>query len=222
MNFRFIILLFIAIINFVLGFLVYFKNKSRERFVKYFALMCFSAGLWSFCVALTLIIKNSDIFLWIVRGSFIFAILIFISFLLFTIEFPYRIKRINKIFKYYFYLSTFFVFYVILFKLVVGSYIYNSNLYQIENKQFHLYYGTYFLILIIYSYYLLFLKHKESQGINKKRLMLVIFGTLISFILGIFFVWFIPHINKHYLQWLGPIFSLFMTFSIGYLLFKKN
>ena len=220
---KFSILIFVVLINFLLGTVIYLKSRSRVKFGVYFSLMCFSAALWSLCIALTLMVLNRDIFLWPVKFSFIFATLIFIFFLLFSIEFPYKDKKVSKIFKYYFYLSTIFIFYIILSnKLVIGIYQDNFGLHQMENKFLHLIYGLYFLILLIYSYYSLFLKYHKSQGVNRSRLMFVILGALIPFIFGIFFVWYVPHINKHYLLWIGPIFSIFMTLSIGYLLFKKH
>ena len=220
---KFAILMFVALINLGLGILVLSKNKSKEKFIKYFALMCVSAGLLSFCIALASVTLNETIFLWLVKLSFISAVFIFIFFLLFSIEFPYKDKKVSKVFKYFVYLSTIFIFYIILSgKLFIGIYQYNSSLYEMEDKFFHLIYGLYFFILLIYSYYLLFLKYHKSQGVNRSRLMFVILGALIPFIFGIFFVWYVPHINKHYLLWIGPIFSIFMTLSIGYLLFKKH
>ncbi len=95
-------------------------------------------------------------------------------------------------------------------------------MYQAENSLLLLAYGVYFMLILFISYYVLFTKYFKSQGVNRKILLWLISGTLMAFIFGIFFAWYMPYINKQHLNWIGPIASIFMNFSIFYLFFKKE
>ncbi|MCD4705328.1 hypothetical protein K8R66_04620, partial [bacterium] len=148
--------------------------------------------------------------------------IIILSFLMFSVNFLYSYK-VSIVFKYIIILFTLYIFYIIFSgDLFIGVYEYKGLMYELEDRTLHLIYGIYFIGIMIYSHYLLFLKYFKSQGVNKNRSLFVIIGTTISFILGTFFAWYMPHINKHHLDWIGPIFILSMTLSIAYLLFKKD
>ena len=76
----------------------------------------------------------------------------------------------------------------------------------------------YFKEFIIY----LTKKYILSEGINKKRLLIIIISTLIPFILGMIFDWYVIYIGKYDFDRIGPIFTIIMSGSIAYLLFKKE
>ena len=220
---KFSILMLVAVLNISLGLIILLKNKNRDKFSKYFFLMCLSGSLWSASIAMSLITLDKLMFLNFLRGKFIFATFIFITSLLFFIEFPYKIKKVSRILKYYIYLSTIGMLYIILFSdLFADANIGILGLYPTGNKLLHLVFALYFIVPLIYGYYILFLKHSHAQGINRSRLVFVIIGTLISFVFGIFFSWYLPYVDKHTFIWLGPIFIIFMNFSISYLLLKKR
>jgi len=213
----------VAVLNIVLGLIILMKNKNRDKSKLYFSLMYFSAGLWSGSISLSLLIINEDIFLWFAKFFFIFATMIFLSFLLFCIEFPYKMKKLPVLFKYLIILATIYIFYISLSnRLLIGVESYKFGLREVENSFYHLIYGMYFFILLIYSYYSLFYKYFNSSGVNKSRLLWIIVSTLISFTLGIFFRWYLPYKDAYDFYWLAPIFIIFMNFSITYLLFKKD
>jgi N-terminal 7TM region of histidine kinase len=220
---KFSILMLVALINVVLGSLVLLRNKNKDKFSRYFFLMCLSGSLWSISIAMSLITLDKVMFLYFLRGKFIFATFIFITSLLFFIEFPYKIKKISRILKYYIYLSTIGMLCIILFSnFFADANIGILGLYPIGNKLLHLVFALYFIVPLLYGYYILFLKHSHAQGINKSRLIFVIIGTLISFIFGIYFSWYLPYVDRHTFIWLGPVFIIFMNFSISYLLLKKR
>ena len=220
---KFSILMLVAVLNISLGLIILLKNKNKDKSKLFFSLMCFSAACWAAGIGLTRVIFNEFIFWIVVKFVYISATIIFVSFFMFCINFLYKIKKVSNFFKIFISLFTAFIFYIILSgKLFIGLYKYQSNLFEREHGGLLLVYGLYFFILLVYSYCLLFLKHKNSHGINQLRLVIVIIGTFIPFVLGIWFAWYMPYINKHYLDWMGPVFVFFMTFSISYLFFKKN
>lgn len=219
---KFSILMLVALLNLSLGILISIKNQGKEKFIKYFVLLYFSATIWTLGLGFALLITDANLFLIIARVFYVAATVIVLSFFMFSVHFLYSYK-LNKIFKYIISLFTLYIFYIILSgDLFIGVYEYRGLMHELEDSILHLIYGIYFIGIMIYSHYLLFLKYRESQGINKSRLLFVIIGTLTSFVFGTFFAWYMPYINKHYLDWIGPVFVFFMTFSISYLLFKKE
>ena len=212
----------VALINIVLGLIILLKNKSKNKASLYFSLMCFSAGLWTISLSLMLLDVSKSLYIFFVKGNYLFSTGIFVSFLFFCIEFSYKVKKI-LLAKYLTILLIIFTLYIFLTNSLFQNIYYNDGKWSYDSNIFiHLTYGIIFAIMLIYSYYLLFCKYKNSQGVNRNSLLFVIIGTFISFLAGIYFDWIVLYVNQYYLFWLGPIFSLFMTFSIAYLLFKKN
>jgi len=220
---KFSILMLVALLNLSLGIIILLKNKNKDKSKLYFSLMCFSAGLWSLVSALIQTITNSYYYIWIDRFIYVFTSISVFLFLFFSYEFPYRVKRISNFLRYFFISLTLIMIGMVLSsKFIFDVYYYNGNLYQLENKTLNLIYGLYFLFFLFYSYYLLFKKYFISSGINKTRLMFVIICTFFPFIFSVLFAWYFPYIGKHYLYWIGPVFTILMNLSVGYLLFKKE
>ena len=220
---KFSILMLVALINIGLGIIIWLKNNNRPKFIKYFVLMCLCAGLWSLVSALIQLITNVYWYIWIDRFIYVFTSFSVLLFLFFSYEFPYRIKKMSNILKYFIILFTFIMICLVLSnKFIFGVYERNGVLYQLENKILNLIYGVYFIIFLFYSYYLLFRKYFISSGINKSRLLFIIICTFFPFIFSVLFAWYFPYIGRHYLYWIGPVFTIFMNFFIAYLLFKKE
>ena len=218
---KFSILMLVAVINVALSFIIWKRNKNKDKARLYFSLMCFSAGLWS--ISLGLMFLDVSIFFYTlsVKGNYIFSTCIFIFFMFFCSEFLYKVK--NKILNYLallLFLTTLpIIFTNFLFKKI---YFYEGLLRYDPNLIMHLLYGFFFLLIFFYSYHILFLKYKNSQGINQSRILLIIIGTLISFIFGIYFDWVVLYVNQYHLFWIGPVFMIIMNSSVAYLLFKKE
>ena len=218
---RFSILMLVTLLNTLLGFFVLKKTKANIAKI-YFSLICFASAMWSGGWAIASLIREEYIFLIITRIFYIAATAIFLFFFLFSVQFLYKYK-VNKILKYIITISSVYMFYIIISgKLFLGTCKFNGFMYQAENSLLLLAYGVYFMLILFISYYVLFTKYFKSQGVNRKILLWLISGTLMAFIFGIFFAWYMPYINKQHLNWIGPIASIFMNFSIFYLFFKKE
>jgi hypothetical protein len=220
---KFSILIFVALFNISLGLIILLKNKNKDKSKLYFSLMCFSAGLWSFVSALVQITTNIPYYIWIDRSIYVFTSFSVLFFLFFSYEFQYKIRKIPNILKYFFIILTFLMILLVLSnKFIIGVYHYNEFLYQLENKGLNLIYGLYFMMLLICSYYLLFFKCFKSQGINKSVLKYLIYSTLFPFILAVLFAWYFPYTGRHYLYWIGPIFTIIMNYLIFRLFLGKT
>lgn len=218
---KFSLLLIISIYSLVLGLYISRRNIAKELSIKYFGLMCFSAFVWIFCMSISQISKNPQLTIILAKLFYIAATLIFIFFTYFAIHFLYTIKNYRAI-RTLINTSVSIISILIFFFLIIGYKTEGSMIIEIENKTIHLIYGIYIISILIISYYILFKKFITSSGINKSRIKHLIIFTLFPFLFGVFFDWYIPFINKHYLDWIGPVFAIIMYSAIIYLLFKKN
>ena len=219
---KFGILVFISLLNIILGLLIFKKNSAKQKFLNYFGLMCVITGIWTISIGASLLIKNVNIYKHLVKLFYISATCIFIFFTLFAEEFIYKIYKKNT--YRYLMLIIFLIFLILIMsnQFCVDTYTDKYGLHEIENKTIHLLYGVYIIMLSFYSYYILFLKFISSNGINKNILKFIITGTMFPLVIGIYFDWYLPQIGKHYLDWIGPIFTAIMNLSITYLLFKRD
>ncbi|MDD3284836.1 MAG: histidine kinase N-terminal 7TM domain-containing protein [Patescibacteria group bacterium] len=219
---KFFTLLIVFILDLILGIFLIWKNKSKDMSKIYFGLVCISGSLWSLFLSFSLLTTNSDLYFLNAKLYYFFATLIFIFFYYFSIVFLYKKNVISEIITYFILLGFILVIYVLFFDIfLIGVYFDKYGMHEIENKFLHLLYGFYILFILFISYVNLFVKYKKLYEINKGILFWVLISTLASFIFAIFFSWYLPHINKHYLDWIGPIFAIIMNFSIGYSLFRK-
>ena len=86
----------------------------------------------------------------------------------------------------------------------------------------HLFYVIYFLIYLFIAYGILFEKLKKSEGINRGLVKIVIIGTIISYLVGIFFDLALPILGNYHYIYLGPYFTLVTFLFLVYLLFIKK
>lgn len=219
---KFALLLIVSIYSLVLGLYISKRNIAKELSIKYFSLMCFSAFVWILGVAISLIAKNPIFAILIIKILYIAAILIFVFFLYFAIYFLYSIKNYRTI-QTLINVSLSIIIILISFFLVTGYVADKSIIKEIRNQTIDLIYGAYIIILLTISYFILFKKLANSSGINKPLVKYLIIATLIPFSLGIFFNWYMPHVNNAYMGWwLVPLCVVTMNSSITYLIFKKD
>lgn len=221
---KFGILLLICMLNLILGIFIIKKNKTKQESIKYFLLLCFSAFCWSLNIGLIAIVTQDLSYRIIANFTYFTGNMILISFFMFSKTFPYYIKnRLQQIFNFLLLLlSTLTIYILFSNKMVENIYIKSNQISYSPNQNLHLAYGILYLVILIYSYHNLLKKYISSSGINKERILIVIVGTITSFIFAIYFDWYLIHINQFNFFWIGPIFILIMNFSIAYLLFKKN
>ncbi|MDD4289740.1 MAG: histidine kinase N-terminal 7TM domain-containing protein [Patescibacteria group bacterium] len=219
---KFGILIVISLLNMSLGLLIFKKNSAKQKCLNYFGLICMSTGIWAISIGSSLLIKNVGVYKLLVKLFYISATCIFIFFALFAEEFIYKIYKKN-IYRYLILIIfSIFLIFIVSNQFCIDTYTDKYGLHEVENKKIHLFYGIYIIMVSLYSYYILFKKFIASNGINKNILKFIILGTLVPFVIGIYFDWYFPQIGKHYLDWIGPIFTAIMNLSIAYLLFKHD
>jgi len=221
---KFGILIIVGLINLTIGIVIFTKYRGGEKSTKYFGLLCVSTLLWSINIGLIAVVKNNSIYKTLGNLTYTTGALILINFFIFSIYFLHTTKNKSLIlFKILIIIFSILTLYILFTNIMVSKiYTKNNQISYTPNAILHLLYGILFLIILLYAYYILIKKYINSQGINKKRISIVVLGTAISFILGFYFDWYLIHINVFKFFWLGPIFTITMNFSIAYLLFKKN
>lgn len=221
---KFGILFVVGLINLTIGIIIFTKYGGKDKSTKYFGLLCISALLWSINIGLISVIKNNNIYKILGNLTYTTGTLILVNFFMFSIYFLYKTKNKALVqFKILLTTLSILTLYILFSNTMISKIYTESNQISYEpNRVLHLIYGILFLIILLYTYYILIKKYINAQGINKKRISIVIFGTVVSFILGFYFDWYLIHINVFQFFWLGPIFTTIMNFSIAYLLFKKD
>lgn len=221
---KFEVLLIVGLINLAISIIIFTKYKGKEKSTKYFGLLCISALLWSINIGLISVIKNNNTYKTLGNLTYTTGTLILTNFFMFSIYFLYATK--NKfliLFKILLTILSTLTLYILFSNTMISKiYTENNQISYEPNTILHLIYGILFSIILLYTYYILIKKYINSQGVNKKRISVVIFGTAISFILGFYFDWYLIHINVFKFFWLGPVFTTIMNFSIAYLLFKHG
>ncbi len=220
-----IIILFLSLAsNIFIGIKILKKHRGiKNKANIYFAFMCFIAGLWTIIDILILFTQNNNISIALNQLVYFCTTLIIICFLLFSIEFPYKLFKIPKLIYYILTSISLLIFYIIFSKnFIIKHYYYNKVLYQVVDINLNLIYGIYFIILLILALSILIKKYILAQGINKQTLKNILIATTVPYILGVFFAWYLPYIGKHSYDWLGAVSAILMNASIAYLIFKKD
>ena len=216
-------LFLIAILNSVFGYFVIKGNKRNTNIL--FSLVTTSVSLWSLNLAFFIKTTNLNNALIFANLYYILAATIPLLFFYFSLIFPNKDRKIKKI---YYLFSTPFIFFVLSVLnnqniLIKEIFFYQGNKDVVLNKISYGIYFLYFIFFVILSYFFLTKNYKETKSnLEITQLKFVIFGTFISYALGMFFNLFLPLIGNYNYIWLGPPFSLIMVISIGYAIIKHH
>jgi len=214
----------IAVLNALFSYFLLEGEKNKTNIL--FSLVTLSVALWS--VNLALFIASSDLArgLFYANNYYLAAAAIPLLFFYFSLFFPPETTKRWK-WKHTLYLLP--------FLLLILATLANRNIILAEisldgrhkavvlNQGFYLVYALYFLFFVTLSYYQLGKSYLESKNILEKiQLRFIVWGTLISYLLGMTFNLFLPFLGNYRQIWLGPVFTLIMVFSIGYAVFRHH
>lgn len=216
-------LIAVALLNLLIGCYIYFKNwRSQLKFS--FLLLTIGVALWSIGLALSNYINNGlEASLFWSRFTYIASGFIAFSFLWLTMLFPFdqklALRRLGLLFSPFLFL--------LIITIISPSFIITSvNLQKwgydaSYNIIGYILFSFYFLFYVSIGFYYLIKRYLTLEGILKSNLRFLIIGIGISAIFGIVFDLILPFGNYWQLNWLGPYFTLFMVFSIAYMMSKK-
>jgi hypothetical protein len=119
--------------------------------------------------------------------------------------------------------------FVLLYSLLISlkwdylfSYIPENSTNDIINFPNYLVFSIIFGLFFLFGFIMLFKKYLYIDGIYKKQLKYVLWGTGLSFILASAFNLFPNQNNSWSLYWVGPIFTLINAGTIASLIFFSN
>jgi hypothetical protein len=210
-------------VDLVLAWRVWRSNPKHPVNI-YFALAVLMAAFWT-AGAIGIQSANSPLVIgWSAKIAYISGFLAGFFFLFFTYHFPYKIVNLSTGYLIVLILTALTtVLLMLLPNVFLATRVSPSDRFSPEISTFwHIIFTIIDMAVILLSFKNLLLSYKHLDGIWKKRIRQIIVGTLIAFLGGTIFSLIIPLIYNNSLNWLGPVFSLFMAGYIWYHIFWKT
>lgn len=216
LDFTNIFILTIAIVNAILGFTIYFKNRKSITNLSFF-LTLMAVVFWGISVAFFRGFSDKETILLFYRLAFFFGGLISFVFYYFSLAFPYDYYNFNKTQKYLIPLP-----FLVLAFISLTPNILVIDVQKIPDTENILIFNQYaniiyILILSFYfvlAYYVLTKKYWQFQGNYKDQISRVIFSTSISVIIAFFTNLILPSFGIFNLNWFGAVAVIIMSVSI--------
>jgi len=207
MEIKFIVTIIIALLNIFLGIFILQKNYKNPGNLN-FALMCVSGGLWAMLMAFLYFIDNNQLLIYALKGTYAFAILVPLFYLLFAYHYPYRLWNYPP------WLTKAMVAVPIALAVCFISGLLNF-------QDFFIMFGLYFFAYVLWGLVILFKKLRSIEGIYRINLKYLIAGTMTSFIITGAVSIILPLFGNFTYAWLGPIFILIPCVVASLLIFSE-
>ena len=219
-----ILLFIITVVTSLVSYLVLRGKKDSAG--KVFSIFILCISLWSFGLALFSFFSNLYLIQIITRFYYVAAAGIAFFFFLFSLYFPVRKEKVKK----FDFLIT-----VVPYLLLIAFFIFDQK-YLIEQVYFlsngtkaviinyynYVAYSIFFILYVVAGYISLIRTYRRSNDIQVRvQIRFIIIGTLVPYLLAMFFNLLLPVINYQYV-WIGPIFALAVVAVILYAIFKHR
>ncbi|MEK6645947.1 MAG: histidine kinase N-terminal 7TM domain-containing protein, partial [Candidatus Firestonebacteria bacterium] len=220
------ILLVLAVItNLALALTLYIKGKSRIANLS-FAIVVFFLALWTLTILLYETSNDLGNIILYTKLANISAILILPFFLHFSFVFPFSNKKGSRylIISVIAAIPTIAIVYFLLFtNLHIKDISLNLDGYKniIYGPAYYLY-TAYFVLLLLWTFANIIIKHKKATGVNKIQIKYVLFATILVAIFGSILNLVLPRFGVSEFSWLGPQFTLIMAGIISYAIIKHR
>ena len=211
------LLFIVSFVNFVLG--IFLLVGRRDRINLIFSLFAFSAAMWAGGLGFFISVNDLGLALFIANLYYVAAAAISVLFLAFSVVFLG-----NKSFNIQTGLALFIPLILLIILLSLDKNLIIDSVFWetwgknvVINKFTYSVYGVTFIIYVALAfYYLLKRLFSVREKVEKTQLRIIIGGTFIPYMLGMYFNLFLPWAGNYRLIWAGPIFSIMMVGSIGY------
>ena len=218
-----ILILIIGLLNIILGFVVYLKNRHNPSNFWFF-MMCLFGGGWgvvkSFQLSVMSIFWQENVF---IKLIYIFGVIAAFSYLMLAYNFPYRLSLYSKKL-----LSIIYSIPIVLVILVLAGIlkketdiIINNVLYRQVNLFDFSIFAAYFFAYVIFGALILLKKYHSADGIHKIQIKYLFWATLGTFITTGYVSIILLLFNIFTYDWLGAMFLLIHFGIAGYLIFIK-
>lgn len=216
-------LILVGLVNLILGFLIYSKERKNRSNVL-FSMIALSVAIWVLSRALFEIIP---IGVWnsiITYILYVSASLIPLFFVLFAYTFPSEKIGLSKKQLSLVFIPCAVVMLATLTPGVVIKNIFQSpDIYKIIVFGWgYVYYGFYIIGYFLWGFINLLIKYRKERGLLKIQLRYILLGTFIATFFGVLTNLIFPAFNSFKLFWLGPVLSVVMTVFIAYAIAKHH
>jgi signal transduction histidine kinase len=221
MDLKNIVLYTLSVITTYLCLFILRSKKSYSNTV--FAMFIFSVGIWSFGVALFDITDSLVLAETFARSYYVAALSIPLFFLLFSFSFPKNssfLKSVQYISSSIFIAISVLIFTLPTFIFTDVSLDITKNV-DIDTNSYSIYFA-YFVILIVASFIKLYRSFKYEKDLEiKRQLEIILLGTIIPFLGGMFFNLILPIYTYQYI-WTGPMFGMLLVLVVFYAVYKHK
>lgn len=193
-----------------------FRRNPKDSIYASFALMVFGAAMW-----VGSNIQGSLNSEFIVRVSFLGAILVGIGFYFFSYYFPFRLHEHKKFLNFFIVCSGVVLSFTLFFTDLFVSDIDIVKL-DVNKGPFYHVFAAYFLLIWIYAFLTLSNKYRRSDGIHRWQLKMIFYAVAGAFLAGVTTNLILPWIfDINYLGTVGPLFSIVLFGVSAYVLLKR-
>ena len=223
MDYQSILLITALFVNLILGAVVFFRNRYQKenRWFIYFVL---SVAMWSLTMFFYRISSSIDLSLWWAIILYDVAIFIPPTLLCFSIGFPTGELNISRILKILLWGPVFTILILTSIKnlVITGVQIVPGQEKTILWGTYYLVYNVYFILYFLAIFLVLYKKIKESTGLLKTQLKVILPGIFIPSIIGNTTNLILPTFGIFDFNWLGQATSMIMTGFIVYAITKHQ
>lgn len=210
----------------VTAFVSFVSIRGSKTSLSYsFSLFTLCTGLWAFIIGMFDLAEGAQLSKILAKSFYIIAAAIPLFFLSFSVYFTNKFKNPLKIIIPYFSLFLLLSVSITLIDDFVISKVLIEGLRKsaVLHLSSYLIYAGYFFVTILTAYYVLISKYfsLDKDSDDKRQYRLLIIGTFVSFLFGMFFNLILPLYTYQYI-WAGPFFALLLVGTIGYAIRKYN
>lgn len=220
-----ITLLVASLINLAMSIFI-LTRSSKNKINLYFSLLTFFVFLWSLGLFLARVFIAQDIWVFWMKLTYPAAIGVMASLFYFCFYYPFPSAKIKKSINFFLWpLTIFLAFIVYVKKLFIIGYETNIQLDRYTlfyNKPMYIFYGAYFILVVVFSLILLIKKYHRAEVIFKKQILILLITIIIAFICGSYFDLITCYFGDFRYFWLGPIFTFFMNAVVFYLIISPK
>lgn len=225
MDLKNVLIVFITLANFAILMLVHFRSP-RFVSIKYFKFATLMVFLWCLSMILYRFYANlldAEMSTFWARQLYAFASLIPLSFIFHGLSFPDRIISKKILFPT---LSVGIIYFLInsltnLIVLTVDVSV-NGEKTIVFNYLYYLTFPIYVSILFFSSYFIYFLRYKNSRGVFKYQIKLLLIGLIAASSIAMISNLLLPTFGVFHLNWLGQVMTTLWIILVGYAIAKHR
>jgi len=223
MEIKNLILIIVAVLNFFIGLVVILKNHKSHINLS-FGLFLLSVVGWSIGLAMSRELAGTLEALHWGNSTYYFGALIAIFFLYFSFIFPFQKKKFTFFQKFLIILPFLFILFILMKGdlLIKGMTVKPWGYDVTFGKFWYLIYSIYFIAYMLWAYLNIWKSYLTASGYIKFQLKFILISLIVAGFFGMVFDLILPYFGYWKLNWFGPYFSIFVLFSISYLVFFKD